>query len=194
MSTIPRVGDISRRDREGLQGRSRIIWAACSMCGAERWTMLSLYRKQNGDVRCQSCVGKVAMASGRMRSAQHRLDCSCLRCRIMRGELSRGSNPSWAGGRTSRGGYCAIKVFRDDPIYPMTDRDGYVLEHRAVMARALGRTLASYEHVHHINGIKTDNRLSNLELWARPHPSGVRFADYHCPGCQCRKKGETHGN
>ena len=72
-------------------------------------------------------------------------------------------NPKWKGGITRTGEksqYIAIK----SPIHPLKDIRGYVLEHRLIMEKYLGRFLKPNEVIHHINGIKDDNKIENLQL------------------------------
>lgn len=68
----------------------------------------------------------------------------------------------WKGGRYKHNkGY----VYVLKPEHPYTNSDGYVFEHRLVMEKQIGRYLIpNIDDVHHINGVKDDNRLENLQL------------------------------
>lgn len=54
---------------------------------------------------------------------------------------------------------------------------GKRLEHRVVMEHVIGRPLLPHENVHHINGVRNDNRPENLEIWSTMQPTGQRIDD-----------------
>jgi len=79
----------------------------------------------------------------------------------------RKDHPSRKGGRFKSEGYIHILVYPTNPFFNMSDHQNYIYEHRLIMAQHLGRCLESWECVHHINGIKDDNRIENLTLTNR---------------------------
>jgi hypothetical protein len=72
------------------------------------------------------------------------------------------------------GGYVRIFVGYD---HPGATASGHIFEHRKVMQDLLGRPLFKHENVHHINGVRDDNRPENLQLWSTSQPQGQRVAD-----------------
>lgn len=91
-------------------------------------------------------------------------------------------NANWKGGihvtKASGGGY--IKEM--SPDHPNRDSSGYVMQHRLVVERKIGRYLLPTERVHHKNGKRDDNRPENLELWtgvgtSKKDPHGIRVVD-----------------
>jgi transposase-like protein len=88
---------------------------------------------------------------------------------------ARGENHhSWKGGRTKNAdGYTLVTPTPEESLLCPPMANGYVLENRLVMARALGRPLLKTETVHHIDGDHANAALGNLQLRQGNHGSGV---------------------
>lgn len=101
-----------------------------------------------------------------------------------RRKMSGPNNPAWKGGITLRGkrgnhkGVVCIRCPKD--LLSMARPDGYIAEHRVVVARALGRLLTSSETVHHLDHDSHNNAETNLALF-KNNADHKRFERYGSP-------------
>lgn len=108
-------------------------------------------------------------------------------CHLHKRRLDRGASspegvgrgrPGVARGKKSNLGYYITSGgYRKIRLDGVVGDSAWVLEHRHAMEQKLGRKLLSGENVHHIDGNKLNNNISNLELWASFQPSGQRVED-----------------
>ena len=95
-------------------------------------------------------------------------------CALHFGETVSKANVARHGNSKIRQGYEFVRLGGKGQMYAT---------HRIVMEQKIGRKLRAGESVHHINGIKLDNRPENLELWVGAIRYGQRAKDIQCPHC-----------
>jgi ribosomal protein S27E len=138
---MPIIGDKQRGRQIGLHCGSWFIYVKCSKCGKERWTYLNNYNKPTYTGLCHKC--HINQFHGVQFNATN-----------------------WKGGRylNKRNGYYYVRLQKDDFFFSMALANNYVLEHRLIMAKHLGRCLHSWEIVHHKDHNRINNDINNLQL------------------------------
>ena len=159
---MPEVGEIKKGAEIGKKDfKAKHIWHPCLDCNKPSWVRLK--RGNPVSLRCNSCANR--------RSQKTKIGTK---------------SPGWKGGRfKNHHGYIEIKLYPGNPFWPMA-RNGYVLEHRLVMAQHLGRPLLKSEQVHHRPDVaKDDNRIEVLYLMPNP---GAHSRLSPCSNCELKKE------
>lgn len=125
----------SRACSDAWQRRNRVI-RTCEVCGRDFSRPPSWKTRQRARFCSKDCesLGKAKRKAGHMHNGRPAV--------------------------IDNSGYVRVH----EPDHPAAYKNGQVFEHRLVMENFLGRRLATSEHVHHVNGNKTDNRLENLVI------------------------------
>lgn len=124
----------------------------CILCGTPMYRKPWILKKGEGKFCSRSCRNKVHRYNNPNPPRMYGPD-----------------NPAWKGGVTywrKHGNYKPIKYVRcPEQFLMMARKDGYIMEHRLLMAQFLQRPLLRTEVVHHKNHNPQDNQLENLELF-----------------------------
>ncbi len=147
---------------------------ACLFCGKKYLVPLAWVREGRRKFCNRACLrqhqrtltGEASPRHGKKHTPKVREVMSVNRTKV----AQRGRNhPSWKGGRMIHEGYVSllIDILPEDQremARKMRPNQGYILEHRLVMAMKLGRPLHYKEVVHHKNHNRSDNRPENLAV------------------------------
>lgn len=160
---MPVLGEIETRVTQGENRKNyfKYIWVECPSCHEQRW--VRCIEGKPSATRCRKCN------TGNLPKCLPAEQCH-----------------NWKGGRYKDGyGYITLTISPDDTFYPMANKAHNIPEHRYVMAKHLNRCLLRSEAVHHINGIKDDNRIENLQLVS---PSDHSIRTQLCKQCSAQKE------
>lgn len=164
----------------------------CKKCGISK--ELAQFRKNNTckdgyTSSCKECISAYEKAhralptpdcavNGCKRSSRHRGWCPghytrWLKFGDIQEDIPLKDRRKNGEGQITSDGYRIVKSHG----HPNARSNGGIFEHVLVMSQLLGRPLLDKENVHHINGVRDDNRPENLELWSVSQPSGQRVED-----------------
>ena len=143
-----------------------MIERTCKTCGKIFYSQPHRLKSGRGKYCSRQCTDKAMIGTARHLGFKHSLKAKQKIKQAIKRIFPNGrrgkDNPHWKDGKyITRFGY----VYVLSPDHPFCNNMGYVAEHRLVMEKHIGRYLRPEETVHHINGIRNDNRLENLMLF-----------------------------
>lgn len=103
------------------------------------------------------------------------LSCGCYRKETATKQALANAEKKFAGRKITSAGYIAVHA----PDHPNAVAGGYVLEHRLIAEEHAGRLLEANEVVHHINHIRTDNRVENLQIMTASEHQSMHMKERH---------------
>lgn len=161
-----------RRARQGKPTGRRVarVKVNCAACGKEMERLPSRLRRVRQPTCSCRCNGKLRGAEWGKHGRKGRAGWTAESRASYKAKMSGPNNPAWKGGVTlkrPKGNYRGVRHVRAPQwALPMARQDGYIAEHRLVMAERMGRRmLARTEVVHHLDHDPSNNAPENLELW-----------------------------
>lgn len=158
------------RARKLPEERSGLVLVACAVCGKEVWKPHAWAKRVSVPTCSRACNGVLRGAEWKQHAHKGRAAWTPEQEAAFAERMTGESNPAWKGGVTyfkTHGNYQGVRYVRCPPEFAsMARKDGYVMEHRLVVAQALGRPLARAEVVHHLDHDPANNEPSNLLLFA----------------------------
>lgn len=147
-----------------------MVEVACAVCGERFYRYRSHAQRAVLPTCSRECNGVLRGRDWAQHAHKGRAAWSPASEAAWRERMAGARNPAWKGGVTlkrAHGNYSGVRYVRcPEPFLGMARKDGYVMEHRLIVARHLGRLLARAEVVHHVSRDPSDNRLENLMLFA----------------------------
>ena len=167
-----------------------MITITCPVCQKPFQAYPRTIRRNKTPTCSRQCNGKLRGAEWATHGHKGRAAWTDANRASYREKMTGPNNPAWKGGATyfkTHGNYTGVKYVRCPEHYrAMARADGYVMEHRLIMARMARRCLTRREVVHHIDHDPQNNAPSNLELWPTNAAHKLWEHGRFVPGVACR--------
>ena len=141
----------------------------CSNECYRRWSSINIRGSNHHgykliSINCPGCRKEISVKPYQIKGKQKFCSHACYT------NSRKGVKPVWIdyskprslkkGGRTHISGYIFVRCLD----HPKATKGGYVAEHVLVAEAILGKYLPNKAVIHHVNGIRTDNKPSNLVI------------------------------